>query len=381
MFKFLGRTTLHHLGGGSIILPRLTFTTAQSTAPPKPHLLAENLHNRTLLRLHGKDALPVLQGLVTNDVTKLRKGFQCQYAMFLNKSGKALADAIIYRTANKNTFLLECDRNLINELKRRIRMYKHRDQELDIESLNGDFVIWAVFNEFNNSNKSHESLSFAHCRSGGSVGLKINSEGPPTKSDEINEEILLCRDPRLKSLGARVIVPHDFAMKDVCRLFPNCILESPTNKNDYKRLRYQLGVGEGTEDHPPGKTLPVEANCDFLNGFCFSKAGYIGHDSSSQLYHVNIRKRLMPLVINGRIDFTNLNIHLPNGSHVGKLIGRKGRNGLALLRIEQAMNALRLLIDGVPCELKKPGWWPTGEMMLGKEVQQRQPAKKKSVQN
>ena len=47
------------------------------------------------------------------------------------------------------------------------------------------------------------------------------------------------------------------------------VLERASEVEDesfYKRRRYQLGIGEGTIDHPPGNSFPLESNAAFLNG-------------------------------------------------------------------------------------------------------------------
>jgi folate-binding protein YgfZ len=44
----------------------------------------------------------------------------------------------------------------------------------------------------------------------------------------------------------------------------------------YRRLRYNLGVPEGTKEIPPGDVTPLEYNLDILNGVSFSKGCYIG---------------------------------------------------------------------------------------------------------
>lgn len=46
-------------------------------------------------------------------------------------------------------------------------------------------------------------------------------------------------------------------------VLPGCIESSG---DEYLVRRYQLGIGEGVIDLPPGGALPLECNAAFLNG-------------------------------------------------------------------------------------------------------------------
>ena len=43
-------------------------------------------------------------------------------------------------------------------------------------------------------------------------------------------------------------------------------LTEAADKDLYRLRRYQLGIGEGTVDFPPGNCTPLECNVVFLNG-------------------------------------------------------------------------------------------------------------------
>ncbi len=42
--------------------------------------------------------------------------------------------------------------------------------------------------------------------------------------------------------------------------------EAVQDQTVYHQRRYQLGLGEGTTDMPPGNCTPLESNAVFLNG-------------------------------------------------------------------------------------------------------------------
>lgn len=77
---------------------------------------------RHILRISGSDANSFLQGLVTNDVDKVRDGLV--YAALLTPQGKYLAD--FFLCADGEDILLDVDASLAEALKMRLTMYKLR---------------------------------------------------------------------------------------------------------------------------------------------------------------------------------------------------------------------------------------------------------------
>ena len=78
--------------------------------------------NRTVLEVTGADAESFLQGLVTNDVSKLDGGIV--YAALLTPQGKFLADFFIVRRGD--AILLDVASDLAQSLLQRLSMYKLR---------------------------------------------------------------------------------------------------------------------------------------------------------------------------------------------------------------------------------------------------------------
>jgi folate-binding Fe-S cluster repair protein YgfZ len=61
-------------------------------------MLGETATDRRLIDVSGADALPFLQGLVSNDVRPLGKGPGLVWAALLSPQGKYLADFFIVQT-------------------------------------------------------------------------------------------------------------------------------------------------------------------------------------------------------------------------------------------------------------------------------------------
>lgn len=88
--------------------------------------------NRRVLRLTGGDTRDFLQGLVTNDVTRLDTGLV--YAAMLTPQGKLIAD--FFLQAEGDAVLLDVDATLAEGLAKRLGMYKLRaDVAIEVTDL------------------------------------------------------------------------------------------------------------------------------------------------------------------------------------------------------------------------------------------------------
>lgn len=98
----------------------------------------ENLSpTRSLIRIQGAEVQPFLQALITNDIGHVSKGGQndAMYTMFLNKAGRVLYDAIIYKTTKENLFLIECDVRVDGDLRKHLMRFRIR-KKIDIDIVN-----------------------------------------------------------------------------------------------------------------------------------------------------------------------------------------------------------------------------------------------------
>ncbi|MBQ4808690.1 folate-binding protein YgfZ [Phaeobacter sp. HS012] len=80
------------------------------------------MSNRRILRLSGADTRDFLQGLITNDVTKVDQGLV--YAAMLTPQGKYLADFFV--AAEGDDLLVDVDESLAASLAKRLTMYRLR---------------------------------------------------------------------------------------------------------------------------------------------------------------------------------------------------------------------------------------------------------------
>ena len=86
--------------------------------------MAETATSRAVWQITGKDALPFLQGLVSNDVLPLGKGPGIVWAALLTPQGKYLADFFVVNTGG--TLLIDIADHVAAATLRRLTMYRLR---------------------------------------------------------------------------------------------------------------------------------------------------------------------------------------------------------------------------------------------------------------
>lgn len=319
----------------------------------------ESLDNKRLIKVVGDDASNFLQGLITNDMRHFEAGAVNMYTLFLNIKGRVLFDSIIYKIPADDGFYIECDSSVGSALERHLKMYRLR-RKIDIRPMDESAKVWVLFEPFKEDDAKSEAK----------VDWQIfPCGGPNNKSSKVIDKMTLYQDPRLSHLGLRIVADSSLQQGDISKLLGLDESSSGT-KVDYQSLRYMLGIGEGAEDFPVGKALPLEINCDYLHGISFHKGCYIGQELTARTHHTGVvRKRLMPLILEGSSGDLSYDEQIvdENGKVVGKFRSRKGLHGLGLMRITEALNARSTSVKSTPLSVVRPSWWaqesPTHEIV------------------
>ncbi|XP_068201626.1 putative transferase CAF17 homolog, mitochondrial [Palaemon carinicauda] len=312
----------------------------------KQRLHAEAQRHRSLIQVQGSEAASFLQGLITNDVEHLEEGATSIFSMLLNTQGRILFDSLIYKKQD-NTYLLECDAKKCEQLVKHLKMYRVR-RKINIDHVDGHCV-WAVFDNsisFEDITPMDMESLYMNPKSESKVDLKL--------CDNQNSEVIATRDPRLRYLGHRLIIPVNSNIKDI-------IPDTEVSEGLYKVLRYRLGVCEGIDEIPPTKCFPLEANCDYLHGVSFHKGCYIGQELTARTFHTGVvRKRYMPIVFSAEASHLTFDSGIVNdkGKVVGKVRGIAGAQGIGLMRIEESLAAKTLTADNLTLVTSRPAWWP-----------------------
>lgn len=309
------------------------------------NLSAEVQTNRSLVQVNGKEASAFLQGLITNDMNHLLEGATSMYSMMLNTQGRVVFDTIIYKR-HEESYVVECDCEKVDHLLRHLKIYKVR-RKIDIKLLE-DFNVWAVFEpELDMNDITQVDVESLY------LNPKAESEVLLQLKDTVSD-VIVTRDPRMKYLGHRLVVPNKNHITDV-------VSGAELGKHFFKLLRYKLGVGEGLQELPPTKCLPLEANLDYLHGVSFHKGCYIGQELTARTYHTGVvRKRYMPLVFSGDASSLDYDTNIINekGKSVGKVRGIDGQYGVGLLRIKECLAAEILKANDIVVKTFRPPWWP-----------------------
>ena len=233
--------------------------------------------NRRILRLTGKDTDSFLQGLVTNDVRRLKDGLV--YAALLTPQGKYLADFFLKRDGN--TVLLDIAEELADGFEKRLAMYK----------LRADVMIEAT-------------------------DLNLQRGTGPAPEGALP-------DPRHPDLGWRAYSP------------------APENDDgtDWDEIRVQHCIPEsGIELNPDSYIL--ESGFEALNGLDFSKGCYVGQEVTARMKHKTaLRKGLRIVETTGTVPVgTEIQ---SGGKPAGILFTQSGGKAIAYLRLDRAGDDMR----------------------------------------
>src|SRR6059058_4215704 len=258
------------------------------------------LTDRGVVKVSGEDARNFLNGLVTTDVTLLRPGLG-RFGALLTPQGKIVADFLITEApaGHGGGFLIDCPRALAQTLADKLGFYKLR-AKVGIENLSDSLGVLAAWD--------------------GDLDMKPD---------------LAFADPRTIALGWRILAPEELAQK-VADLIGAELVDSA----GYEAHRIASGIPRGGLDFMYGDAFPHETNMDRLQGLDFEKGCYVGQEVVSRIQHRGTaRTRTIRVIIEGPSPEPGTTI-LAGDKPVGTMGSTAGRNGLALIRIDRAADAL-----------------------------------------
>jgi folate-binding protein YgfZ len=271
------------------------------------------LPQRGLLTVGGDDRRAFLQGLISNDINKV-DGARAIYSGFLTAQGRYLHDFFV--AAIGNAFYLDCERERLEDLRRRLSLYKLRAKVTLAPAV--DMAVVALFGP------------------GAVPALGLQAEAGHARA--ITDGVVYV-DPRLVGLGARAIVARDRVAAFATMGFKPAPFEA------YDGLRLSLGVPDGSRDLPVERALLLENGFDELNGVDWKKGCYVGQELTARMkYRALTKKRLTPVRIDGPAPQPGTAVML-DGQEAGEMRSTHGTIGLALLRLEMIEQAEK---DGRP---------------------------------
>jgi folate-binding protein YgfZ len=273
--------------------------------------------HRSVIAVGGPDRVEFLQGLISNDTTKVMPG-RAIWAALLTPQGRFLNDMFVADDGD-GRLLLETERERAAGLARKLAMYRLRSR-VTVEDRG-------------------ESLEVAVAY-GADAASVLPIEGA-----------VAFVDPRLAELGVRLIAPSGTAASLLqARGFSAAPLQT------YDELRVGLGVPDGSRDLVVEKALLLENGFDELNGVDWQKGCYMGQELTARTkYRALIRKRLFPVKIEGALPEPGAPVHLGD-QEVGELRSGVGNRALAMLRVDVARSGRKLSAGATRLTAEIPAW-------------------------
>jgi folate-binding protein YgfZ len=281
---------------------------------------------RGLIAVSGEDRVAFLQGLVSNDVTRVSET-RAIHAALLTPQGKYLHDFFVM--ALGDALLLDTEGERAADLKRRLSIYKLRSK-IVLDDWSDRYAVWIAWGE--------TALAAA--------GLELAGDARP-----LDGGVVLV-DPRLADLGLRFLLPREAG--DVPLRALGFV---PGNAQEFEYARLSLGVPDGSRDLVVDKTILLEAGFEELNGVDWKKGCYMGQELTARTkYRGLIKKRLMPVVVDGPLPEPGTLV-MAGEQEAGEIRSGQGDRALALLRLEAANDPAAILTaGGVRLTPAKPGW-------------------------
>jgi folate-binding protein YgfZ len=257
----------------------------------------QTLTHRGVIKVSGVDKVEFLQGIISNDVRLIDEN-KAIYSWFLTPQGKYLADFFI--VAKGDDWFLDVDQSLLDDLMRRLAIYKLRSK-VTLENVSHEYKVVAYWE---------------------------------VKPDN---NTILYFDPRLSQLGWRALVITDqLPIED---------------EADYNYWRLQHGVPDSC-DFIRERSIMLECNMDLLNAISWDKGCYMGQELTARThYRALIKKRLIPLRFQGDIDLPMDTPILRNGKEIGVLRSCHRNLAIALLALESLQDGEILMAETYPAQV------------------------------
>ena len=234
--------------------------------------------DRRVMRVTGKDALPFLQGLVSNDVLPLARGPGLVWTALLTPQGKYLVDFFVANTGSD--LLLDLPEALADSTLQRLGLYRLR---ADVRFAASDLPV-----------------------------TRGTGAAPPAALP----------DPRHADLGWRLYGKAEVAPVD------------------WDAIRVAHVIPETGIELQPGESYLLETGFDRLHGVDFRKGCYVGQEVTARMRHkTDLRKGLARVQLSQSVPVgTKI---LSKGKEVGAVHTQSGGAAIAYLRFDRSDGDLR----------------------------------------
>lgn len=289
---------------------------------------------RSVIAVSGEDRQEFLQGLISND-TRHISDTRAIYAALLSPQGKFAYDLLLVGDGER--YLVDTENLRRADLLKRLKLFKLRSK-VTLEDLDEGFAVVSLF--------------------GGDTLQRLGLVAEPGAARALAGGVVFS-DPRLSTLGARAFLPRAIAQQTLRDLG-----FTEAAPGDFQRLRFALGVPEGSNDLIPDKSILLESGVDELHGVDWQKGCYMGQELTARTkYRGLVRKRLLPVKIDGAPLAAGAILTI-DGKEAGEIRVADSGRGLALIRLEHldAMISKGVDVDGAHVTASVPDWVKLPEM-------------------
>jgi folate-binding protein YgfZ len=266
------------------------------------------LTDRVVLRVAGDPARHFLNNLVTSEIETLAPG-DARYTALLTPQGKIVADFfVVAAPESEGGFYIDCPAELADELFQKLTFYRLRAKVTIEKTGLAVLAIWG-------------------------------GDGATPKG-------IAFPDPRLPTLGSRVLTPPDEAK-----------VLTLADITAYDAHRIALGVPRGGADFKYNDAFPHDADLDKLHGVDFKKGCFVGQEVVSRVEHRGTaRNRIVPVSFDGAAPPAGTGV-MAGEKSVGIMGSSAGKIGLAMLRVDRVAEALsagtKLSAGGIALHLRE----------------------------
>jgi len=289
---------------------------------------------RAVISISGPERTSFLQGIVSNDVTRIARD-RAIWSALLTPQGKYLHDFQMVELGEGDDakVLIDCEAERLSDLFRRLRMYKLRAQA-NLVDASAEYDVFCVFGE--------------------KASNVLGVDGEAGSAAALADGVAFV-DARHPALGLRVILPKGTGEQTLSGL--GCF---PGDRADFERQRITLSIPDGSRDMVIEKAILLENGFDELGGVSWKKGCFVGQELTARTkYRGLIKKRLLPVEITGPVPESGTQI-TSNGKDAGELRSTiqsdAGVMGLALLRLEALQGGEPMVADGSTLTPTVPDW-------------------------
>jgi tRNA-modifying protein YgfZ len=249
------------------------------------------LKERSIYKITGEDRVKFLQGILSNDITKINDKTSL-YACMLTPQGKYLADFFLISKGNEIIFDLPSSNS--EEIIKKLNIYRLRSR-----------------------------IQISECTDYCAASF--------IKEPTINQlkSSIIYSDPRSNSLGQRCYINE----RDINDLKTHFIEKAET----YDQIRIDNFIPEGNKDLIPNKSFPFEYELDQLNAIDYNKGCYIGQELVARTHYLGkVRKQIVKALAQDALPPLGTEI-FSGEKKIGIICSSINNKGLALVRTEDAL--------------------------------------------